>query len=144
MRYTFLVMGFLGLGAGWLALVAKTSPTEIQIQDAWVHETNGPRAVLHLRISSSGAKGDRLLRVSTALAEIAIFNQLGQATEELVIPADSEWVMGAGVPRIELIGLTRTLKAPETFPLLLVFERTGKLRLNVRVEVLGGNQRVVN
>ncbi len=144
MRYTLLAVACLGLGAGWLALVAPTSRTVIQIEDAWVHETNGPRAVLNLRITSAGAKGDRLLRVSTGLAETVIFNQLGQETEELAIPADAVWVMGADVPRIELIGLTRALKAPETFPLLLVFERTGKVRLEVRVYAPGGSQRVVN
>jgi periplasmic copper chaperone A len=141
-RYIFLSVGVLGLLAGWLGLVAKTSATDIQIVDAWVHETAEPRAVLHLRITSAGAKGDRLVRVSTSLAaKTAIFNQLGQKAEDLVIPAGSEWVMGADSPRIELIGLTRPLKAPETFDLLLGFERAGKVNLNVRVETPGAGQR---
>ena len=135
MRYVLLSIGLFGGLIGCPALVAKTSSADIQIKDAWVHETIGSRAVLHLRITSAGAKGDRLVRVSTNLAQKSvIFNQVGQRAESLRIPAGSEWVMGSDIPRIELIGLTRSLQAPETFGVLLVFERTGKVGLNVRVE----------
>ena len=40
----------------------------IKIVHPWVYETAGPQAVLHLTITNTGAKTDRLLRVATAVA----------------------------------------------------------------------------
>ena len=138
MRYGVLVVGLLGLVAGWLGLARGVSSTDIQIMDAWVQETTARRAVLHLMIGSNGVGSDRLVRISTELANrVVIFNQVGQASKDLVIPAGSKWVMGTDVPRIELEELTRSLKAPGTFPILFVFERAGKLYSQVRVEVAG-------
>jgi copper(I)-binding protein len=126
--------------------MGNTSPTGIHIEDAWVEETNDRRAVLHLKIASTGAIADRLVRGSTELAErVAFFNQLGQASDDILIPADSNWVMGTDAPRIELIGLTQSLKAPGNFAVLLVFERAGKIGHNVRVEGAAlSAQRVAN
>jgi copper(I)-binding protein len=141
-RYGVLVVGLLGLVAGWLRLASGGNSTDMQVMDAWVHETAAPQAVLHLMIVSTGMNSDRLVRVSTELAKrVEIFNQLGQASQDLVIPADSQWVMGTDVPRIELVQLTRSLKAPDTFPILFVFERAGKLYGRVRVEVAADDSR---
>jgi copper(I)-binding protein len=140
MRYGFFVVGLLGLVAGWLVLARGVSSTDIQIVDAWVQETTARQAVLHLMIGSNGVSSDRLVRISTELAKrVMIFNQLGEASKDLVIPADSNWVMGTDVPRIELVELTQSLKAPATFPILFVFERAGKLYSQVRVEVAGAH-----
>ena len=139
MRYFFFSVGLL---AGWLGSVAGAAPTDIQIVDAWVHETAGTQVVLHLTIRNVGVKGDRLVRVATSVAEkTVIFNQSGRQAGDLVIPGGSEWMIGTDVPRIELVGLTRSLKAPELFDLLLGFERAGKVRLTVRVVPAGVNQR---
>jgi copper(I)-binding protein len=135
MRYAVLVLGLLALVAGWLGLASGESSADIQVIDAWVQESTGPRAAVHLMIASTGMNSDRLVRVSTELAtSVVIFDQQGQPTKDLVIPADSKWVMGTDVPRIELVELTRSLKAPSTFPILFVFERAGKLYRQVRVE----------
>jgi copper(I)-binding protein len=139
-RYAVLALGLLGLVAGWLGIASGVSSSDIQIMDAWVHESTGPRVVLHLKIASSGRNSDRLVRISTELAKRAeIFNQSGEASKDLVIPADSQWVMGTDAPRIELVQLKRSLKSPATFPILFVFERAGKLYGQVRVEAAGGH-----
>jgi copper(I)-binding protein len=94
---------------------------------------------LDLRIASSGIHSDRLVRISAELAKrVEIFDESGQASKDLVIPADSEWVLGTDAPRIELVQSKRTPKAPATFPILLVFERAGKLYSQVRVEMAAG------
>jgi copper(I)-binding protein len=134
-RYAVLALGFLALVAGWLGVASGVSSSDIQIMDAWVHESTGPRAVLHLKITSGGMKSDRLVRISTELAKrIEIFNQQGQASTDLVIPADSQWVIGPDAPRLELVQLRRPLKAPASFPIVFVFERAGNLYAQVRVE----------
>ena len=139
MRYVALVLCFGVLAGAWFAATAKISRSDILIEDAWVVETNAGRAVLHLRITSNGSIGDRLVRGSTELAEhVAFFNQLGQASDDIVIPADSNWAMGNGAPRVELLGLVRPLRSPGNFVVLLVFAGAGKVWQNVRVEAHPG------
>ena len=64
----------------------------------------------------------------------AFFNKVGDESMHITVPAGSHWVMGAGAPRIELIGLAGPLTPPESFAILLVFERAGKISSNVRIE----------
>jgi copper(I)-binding protein len=133
MRYV-LLSALLGLLAVWLGLGPKSSAAHIQIEDAWVHETTEPRAVLHLRIKTTGTRGDQFVRASGELAHrIVIIDHQGKETRALSIPADSTWVMEADAPRVELVGLTRALKAGDTFGIQLVFERAGKIQHVVRV-----------
>ena len=130
----------IGICSSWLGFASGVSSSDIQIIDAWVYESAGPRAVLHLKIASGGMNSDRLVRISTELAKrVEIFNEWGRASKDLVIPADSEWVLGIDAPRIELVQLKRTPKAPATFPILFVFERAGKLYGQVRVEAATGD-----
>jgi len=99
-RYSLAVGGLAALAIAWLGIMATTSGTEIQIEDAWVEETNEWRAVLHLKIVSTGRVADRVIRASTLFAKrVAFVDQFGQLSKELVIPADSHWVLGTGTPR---------------------------------------------
>jgi copper(I)-binding protein len=123
------------VAAAWLGVMAKTSRTDIQIEDAWVQETNEWRAALHLKIVSTGRVADRIVRGSTLLGKrVAFFDQFGQPSKELLIPADSNWVLGDGAPRVELVGLPRQIKSPSSFAVLLVFGNAGKIWHTVRVE----------
>jgi len=134
-RYSLAVGGLAALAVAWLGVMAKTSGTEIQIQDAWVEETNEWRAVLHLKIVSTGRVADRIVRASTLLAKrVAFVDQFGQLSKELVIPADSHWMLGNGAPRVELIGLKQPITSASRFGVLLVFNNTGKIWRDVRVE----------
>jgi copper(I)-binding protein len=134
-RCGFAVGGLAAVVATWLGVMAKTSRTDIQIEDAWVQETNGWRAALHLKIVSTGRVADRIVRGSTLLAKrVAFFDQFGQPSKELLIPADSSWVLGDGTPRVELVGLTRPIKSPSSFAVLFVFGTAGKIWHTVRVE----------
>ena len=134
-RYSLAMGGLAALAVAWLGVLAKTSGTEIQIEDAWVEETNEWRAVLHLKIVSTGRVADRIVRASTLFAKrVAFFDQFDQQSKELLIPADSHWVLGDGAPRVELIGLKQPITSSNSFPVLLVFNTAGKIWRNVRVE----------
>ena len=52
------------VAAVWLGVMARKSRTDIQIEDAWVQETNEWRAVIHLKIVSTGKIADRIVRGS--------------------------------------------------------------------------------
>jgi len=124
------------LAAAWFGVASTTNSTGIQVEDVWVEETNARRVVLQLKITSTGRVADRIVRVSTdGLAKgVAFFDSFGQSSEEILIPADSHWIMGNGTPRVELVDLTRQLKPSDNFLVLLVFKRAGKILCNARVQ----------
>jgi copper(I)-binding protein len=130
MRYLVIVMGLL-----LLAAAPETVIKNIRIANPRVQETNGPRALLHVTIANIEGKADRLVRASTPVAaKVSIWNQLGKEGLGLTIPGRAEFVIGSDMPRIELIGLTRSLNAEASFHLLLVFEQAGKISVDVLVE----------
>jgi len=45
-------------------------------------------------------------------------------------------VLGGDLLRIEAVGLTRTINAGESFPMLFVFEHAGKVAVFARIEKL--------
>jgi copper(I)-binding protein len=123
-----------------LCLIALTAAApeiqwmNIKVASPWVLETEGSRAVLHVTITNTAPKADRLVRASTLMAEkVAIWDQLGKQGRGLTIPGRAEFVLGVDVPRIELIGLSTILRPNSNFGLLLVFEQAGKVRIDVAV-----------
>jgi copper(I)-binding protein len=118
-----------------LAAAPETVRNNIKIANPRVQETNGPRAVLHVTIANMKGRADRLVRASTPVAEsVAIWDQLGKQGSGFRIPGRAEFVIGSDLPRIELIGLTKTLSADASFHLLLVFEQAGKISVDVLVK----------
>ena len=131
MRYLIILVSLFGL----LAAAPETVRNNIKIANPRVQETNGPRAVLHVTIANIEGRADRLVRASTPVAEsVAIWDQLGKQGSGLRIPGRAEFVIGSDLPRIELIGLTKTLRADASFHLLLVFEQAGKIIVDVLVK----------
>lgn len=131
MRYLIILVSLVGL----LAAAPETVRNNIKIANPRVQETSGPRAVLHVTIANMEGRADRLVRASTPVAEsVAIWDQLGKQGSGLRIPGRAEFVIGSDLPRIELIGLTKTLSADASFHLLLVFEQAGKISVDVLVK----------
>ena len=136
-RCLLMLVGLVGL----LAAAPETVRKNIKIANPRVQETTGPRAVLHVTIANIQGRADRLLRASTPVAEsVAIWDQLGKQGGGLRIPGRAEFVIGNELPRIELVGLTKTLSADASFHLLLVFEQAGKISVDVLVETASAIQ----
>jgi copper(I)-binding protein len=136
-RFAILVV-VLGALASWLLVIHGGPHSVIAIADLRVREVAG-RAVVDGTISNRGIYGDRLVRLSSGLADkVLVFDDRGREADYLRVPADSELVLGGNAPHIEAIGLKRSLKADELLPLLFVFERAGQVRVNARVEVTPG------
>jgi copper(I)-binding protein len=137
MRYMVAICGSLVALAGWLFVSYGTARTSIQVMDAWVRATTGSSAVVHAIIANRGVNKDRLVRVSSRLAEkFVVLDNEGHEIESLRIPADSELVLGGDLLRIEAFGLAQAIKAGENFPMLFVFEHAGKVTVFARVEKL--------
>jgi periplasmic copper chaperone A len=131
----FLLALLLPLPAGSQATMQDTVHKHIRVAKAWVRETSEGRAALHVTIANTGDRADRLVRVATSIAKrVVISDQEGRNATELTIPGSAEFVFGSAEPRIELVGLKRTLRAQERFNLLLVFDQAGKVSVDVLVE----------
>jgi copper(I)-binding protein len=131
MRYVLIVASLFGLSAA----ASETVWRNIRIANPWVHETSGKSALLHVTIANTEGRADRLLRASTPIAaKVAIWNQQGKEGGGIRIPGRAEFVIGGDFPRIELVGLTESLRAHASFNLLLVFEQAGKISFDVHVE----------
>jgi copper(I)-binding protein len=138
-HYALLALGILMVLASWLVVGYGTARTDIAVTDVWVGETAAARAVIHGTIANRGVNGDQLLRLSFGGADrVAVVDGAGREIESLRIPADSELVLGGDTLRIEAIGLARPIRAHESRPLMLVFARAGKLRVNARVVAIQG------
>jgi copper(I)-binding protein len=134
-RCITVAMSLVGLLAAEANAQHETVRAPINIEHPSVMETSQQRAIVNLTIGNSGLRADRLLRAAASIAEdVVIFDQVGNEGNGLPIPGLSELILGAGTPRIELIGVTRALKSPDTFNLLLVFRDAGKIVVKVIVE----------
>ena len=112
----------------------ETVQGSIKVVHPWVYETTQHQSTLHLTITNTGARTDHLIRAATPIAAIATISDLQRTvTEHLTIPGRAELAFGKSPPSIELFWLTQPLKANERFSLLLVFDRAGKVKIDVEV-----------
>ena len=99
----------------------------------WAHETKDTAtADIYMTIRNSGRVADRLVSVSTGRA--------GQV--QLVPVASAAFMIGAGQEIkltkdrgfVRLLGLTKPLYMHDNFPVTLVFEKAGKIQVEVHIE----------
>jgi copper(I)-binding protein len=101
-------------------------------------------------IKNEGSNTIKLLRASSAIAQGVEIHQMKmdgntmkmRAIQYLEIPANSEIKLDAGNPQglhIMLIGIKRTLKEGDRFPLILQFDDDQKVEVEVWVERQGNH-----
>ena len=113
----------------------ETRLKTLNIVHPFVFETEQSEAALHVRIKNTGNAAERLLRASTPLAtKVSIVDDAGQGAGGLVIPGRGELSLKSASPRIVLSGLTKPLRAYDSFKLTLVFEKAGAIKVEVVVE----------
>ena len=133
-----------------LAVLALSVATEvladglpIAASDAWARPTlKGTRTgVVYLMLSNHGTASDRLVGVSTPVAERAevhedvTMNGVMSMTPvpALALPAGSSTAIEPGRYHIMLIGIKAQLAAGESFPITLTFSSAPPLEVNVAV-----------
>ena len=121
--------------------LADDSP--IIASDAWARPTlTGTRTgAVYLMLSNRGALGDRLVGVSTPVAERAEVHE--DVTEngvmsmkpvpQLALPAGARTAIEPGHYHVMLVGMKRALAAGENFPITLTFASAPPLEVNVSV-----------
>lgn len=104
--------------------------------------------VAYLTIQQRGNQADQLLSASTPRAERVQLHQSAEAGgmmtmthKELpvTIAAGGELALQPGGYHLMLMGLSSPLKRDERIPLTLIFEKAGKVEVELTVEELGGS-----
>jgi copper(I)-binding protein len=130
----------LALSVG-MPVFADESP--IAASDAWARPTlKGTRTgVIYLILSNHGTAGDRLVGVSTPVAERAEVHEdvttngvmSMKAVPELALPVGADTAIEPGRYHIMLVGMKAQLSVGETFPITLTFASAPPLEVSVAV-----------
>ena len=128
---------------------SASATSNITISDAWARAVPADSSTtvtnaVYFVIDNNGDAADQLIGVATDVAAVAEMHQTTmddgvmqmRQTQEVEIPADKTVAFEPGGLHVMLIGLTRSLKAGETFQLMLTFEATGSVPVDVEVRDL--------
>jgi len=163
MRMLFRLIGRFVLVGTLTACAAAAGSQTIQVKDAWVRsatitaqtgsETSpdepghagemnmGFTSAAYLQLINRGKRADRLLRVSTPVAERAELHETSmtgdvmsmQPVNYVEAPANGKVELKPGGLHIMLVGLKRDLKPGERVTLQLVFEGAGTIAVEAEV-----------
>ena len=131
-----------------LVLVAGVTPAsghELKLQNLhivhpWAHGvaqpgTTAPRDVpVYMTVFNRGAVTDKLIGVSSPLAESAELRIGTQAAQSIPFGPAAAVQLAADGPNVVLRGVTDDLAGYEAFPVWLTFERAGRVEVSVMVE----------
>ena len=129
----------------WLAGTAMAQESGISITDVWSRAASvGRPGVVYLTVTDTGAP-DRLLGVSTPVAERAeLHESFTQGGVMKMRPADAAPVapnkplrLVPGGYHIMLMGLKQPLKEGDTFPITLKFQHAGEVEATALVRNAG-------
>ena len=134
-------------------LIAATSfafaqNASIQVEQPWARATpaGASTGAVYLTITNKSHDADRLLSASSDVADKLQFHEMKvvngimemrEITGGLPVAANGSVVLKPGGYHVMLIGLKKPLKADETIPLTLDFEKAGKISLTVPVRATG-------
>ena len=142
----------------WLALLAAFASCPLVFADTFnvgsitvqhPHSLELPpvseNGAAYFRIHNHGANADRLTAVQTPIADRAELHthtasdgvMKMRRLDAVDVPADGAAAFEPGGLHVMLLGLKRPLKAGESFPLKLHFERAGPLEIVVTVRARG-------
>lgn len=125
-----------------LLLAACGQPREVEVADAWARDTAGRTASAAIFMTITSPSADRLVAASTPAA-----NEIDLMTMEtsgggamamtyldvIDIPAGTPVSLNPSGLHVWLADLKQPLRAGQTFPLMLEFEKAGEQRVEVSV-----------
>lgn len=138
-----LIMG----GAAARAEDVLVKAGDITIVKAWTRTTSVKTGVVYLTIRNDGATADRL---TGAAADIAAMTHLHVTREEngvsrmrpvdgIDLPPHATVMLRPGGYHVMLMGLSKPLKAGQSFPLVLTFAKAGEVTVTVAVKPAGAD-----
>jgi periplasmic copper chaperone A len=129
------------LGAG--AAAAQTG--QLTVDNAWARATPGKSTTGAAYVTIRSPTADRLVAASTPVAKQAELHTMSMSGMVMKmrpiagvdIPAGQPVSLAPGGMHIMLMNLTKPLKAGQSFPLTLTFEKAGTRTVSVAVEKVG-------
>lgn len=118
---------------------------EIAAHDAYARAGGiGKSGAVFLMIDNTGHEDDRLIAARSDVAarvELHTHKDMGdgvmkmmEVEEGFAVPAGGSHALARGGDHVMLMGLTRDLADGDTFPLTLVFEKSGEVVIDVPVD----------
>jgi periplasmic copper chaperone A len=142
----------LTLAAATLLIVAASfafaQGASIQVEQPWARATpaGASTGAVYLTITNKSQEMDRLLSASSDVTdklqihEMKVVNgvmEMREVTGGLAVAANGSVKLKPGSYHVMLIGLKKPLKAGETIPLTLDFEKAGKVPITVPIRAMG-------
>ena len=130
------------------ASFAFAQSASIQVEQPWARATpaGASTGAVYLTITNKSHDADRLLGASSDVAEklqiheMKVVNgtmEMREVSGGLPVPASGSVELKPGAYHVMLIGLKKPLKAGETIPLTLDFEKAGKVSITVPIRAMG-------
>ena len=122
----------------------------LEIADPWARATppSAPAGGGFLKITNTGSAPDRLVSVSSPAADLVQVHEMKmdgnvmrmRAVENgLEIPAGGSVMLAPGGFHLMMMGLKAPLKQGASVPVTLVFEKAGKIDVDLAVEAMGAS-----
>lgn len=122
--------------------------SSIQIEKPWARATPGgaKTGAAYMTIDNKSNVADRLTGASSDVAKTLQIHEMKvvdgvmkmrEIPEGLPVPAGGSVALKPGAYHVMLIGLKKPLKAGEKIALTLVFEKAGKVSVEVPVQAIG-------
>jgi copper(I)-binding protein len=134
---------FVGLGT-WIAVFAGQSsaqtPEIISVRDAWARSSEGTTATsVYLTIVNRGDEDDVLMEASSPLADRILIERLRivdmradrQTMPSIKIPASRVVELKPNDRYLAVKGLKEPLRPGQSFPLVLRFQKSGRIEVTV-------------
>ena len=130
------------------AVPAFAQSPSIQVENPWARATpsGAKTGAVYMTIDNKSSIADRLTGVSSEVAKKLQIHEtktdkgitkMREISGGLPVPAGGSVVLKPGAYHVMLIDLNKPLKAGETFPLTLVFEKAGEISITVPVQSMG-------
>ena len=124
-----------------VAVLSCARPATVEVKDVWTRETVGGSATAAVFMTISSPTADRLVAASTPVASKTDLMTMEGGTDSMQmtylkaidVPARTPVSLNPRGLHVWLAGLNRPLKAGESFPLTLRFEKAGDRRVSVTV-----------
>jgi copper(I)-binding protein len=120
----------------------------VVIEDAWARASIGgaPTSVAYMTIEVAGEEADRLVGAETPVAQSVVLHAHTMAdgiarmrpVAEIEVEPGAPTVLAPGGLHLMLIGLEHELEEGTRLPLTLVFERAGRVELEIPVRGIAG------
>ena len=133
-----------------ISLPAFAQNASIQVEKPYARATPGgaTTGAVYMTLDNKSNAEDRLTGASSDVAstlqihEMKVVNgtmEMREVAGGLAIPAGGSVVLKPGGYHVMLIGLKKPLKAGDSFPLTLQFQKAGKVSVTVPVQAMGGS-----